>query len=289
MAQALAKGFIAGGVRKKNDIIASAPKSDLLSIEAFKKLGCRVVNDNRDVLKESEIVILATKPSVVPKVLSEVSNQVKLRHLIVSVALGVPISAMEEVLPMGSRVIRVMSNTPALVQEAASVFAMGNFANDGDAESVKELFSAVGLCEAVLEGSIDAVTGLSGSGPAYCYLAIEALADGGVKQGLPRDLAIKLAAQTLLGAAKMALKTGQHTGSLKDDVCSPGGCTINAVSVLERTGFRSSLIDAVEAATFTARATAIQQIVELNNAGNSDEEMSNSNGKKKIILNNILQ
>ncbi|XP_013383076.1 pyrroline-5-carboxylate reductase 2-like [Lingula anatina] len=157
--------------------------------------------------------------------------------------------ARQKYLPPKTRVIRVMPNTPALIQTGASVFAPGKHALDNDSDVVATLLSSIGICAETSEQMMDAVTGLSGSGPAYGYMAIESMADGGVKMGLPRDLAVKLAAQTLMGAAKMVLDTGKHPGQLKDEVCSPGGTTIAAVHSLEKSGFRASLIAAVEAAT----------------------------------------
>jgi pyrroline-5-carboxylate reductase len=192
----------------------------------------------------------------VSTVLKEVKSGVTSDHLMVSIALGVPIWSMEESLPPNTRVIRVMSNTPAIVREGASVYCMGTNAHPEDGALVKKLFSSVGSCEKIPETAIDAVTGLSGSGPAYCFLALEALADGGVRQGLRRDVATKLAAQTMLGAAKMVLETGRHPGALKDDVCSPGGSTIHGLYHLEKSGLRPSLIEAVAAATNICREAA---------------------------------
>lgn len=146
-----------------------------------------------------------------------------------------------------------MPNITVTVQAAASVIAPGTSVQLNDSELVRELFQSIGICEIGSENLLDAVTGLSGSGPAYGFIAIESLADGGVNMGLPRDLALKLAAQTLLGAAKMVLESGKHPGQLKDDVCSPGGTTIAAVQSLEKSGFRACLIDAVEAATLKAQ------------------------------------
>ncbi|RWS02839.1 pyrroline-5-carboxylate reductase 1-like protein [Dinothrombium tinctorium] len=260
MAQALSRGFLAAGVTNAQRIIASAPREDMKSIAAMQSLGCRTTNNNIDVVDNSEIVILAVKPPVVSSILKEVSSSVTQEHLIISVALGIPLHIMEELLPQNSRVMRVMPNTPVFVRQGASVFATGSSVRQTDIEMVHRLFSTLGICERVPESALDAVTGLSGSGPAYCYLAIEALADGGVKQGLPRELALKLAAQTLLGAAKMVLETGKHPGTLKDDVCSPGGSTIEGVSHLERSGFRSSLIEAVEVATNICRMVSRKQV-----------------------------
>ena len=153
-------------------------------------------------------------------------------------------------------VIRVMPNTPALVGASASAYSVGSSATCADAEVVQEFLGSVGLALEVKEKLLDAVTGVSGSGPAYAFLMIEALADGGVAAGLPRDIAQRLAAQTLLGAAKMVLETGQHPGALKDAVCSPGGTTIEAIHVLEKCGVRAALIGAVRAAADKAKAMA---------------------------------
>lgn len=191
MAQALAKGFIKGGVRKPHQILASAPKNDIQSIEEMKvsknltihtiinrsttfrqSLGCETTNSNKDVLNNAEVVIMAIKPNVVPKVVHEIRNDISMKNLLVSIALGIPIKAMEDVLPIGSRVVRVMSNTPAIVSEGASVFTLGTFASSNDGDLVKELFSSVGTCDQISENLIDAVTGLSGSGPAYVSLKL---------------------------------------------------------------------------------------------------------------------
>ncbi|RWS29311.1 pyrroline-5-carboxylate reductase 1-like protein [Leptotrombidium deliense] len=260
MAQALSRGFLAAGVAKAQKIFASAPKDDVLSIEEMESMGCRTTHWNREVVANSDVVIIAVKPPIVKSVLKEISPHVTKRHLIISVALGIPLDVIEQTLPPNARVARVMPNTAVLVQQGASVFALGSSVQQSDVETILRLFSTVGLCERVPETAIDAVTGLSGSGPAYCYLAIEALADGGVKQGLPRGLALKLAAQTLMGSGKMVMETGKHPGTLKDDVCSPGGSTIEGVSHLERSGFRSSLIEAVEVATNICRNETDKQL-----------------------------
>jgi pyrroline-5-carboxylate reductase len=160
---------------------------------------------------------------------------------------------MEAAGPAGLRVIRVMPNTPALVGASASAFAVGSSATRADAQTVQQFLGSVGIALEVKEKLLDAVTGVSGSGPAYGFLMIEALADGGVAAGLPRDIAQRLAAQTLLGAAKMVLETGQHPGALKDAVCSPGGTTIEAVHELEKAGLRAALISAVRVAADKAR------------------------------------
>ncbi|EFX65367.1 hypothetical protein DAPPUDRAFT_65532 [Daphnia pulex] len=255
MAQALAKGFIASGITRSENIIGSSPRIDSTFIEEFAAIGCSTTHENAQVVEQAEVVIVATKPPLVPKVLTEINPVVNSNNLIISIAMGIPLINLEQMLPRKTRVIRIMPNTPVLVRSGASVFSCGTATRSGDATLTKKLFTAVGLCEEVPEVLIDACTGLSGSGPAYMYIAMEALADGGVKMGIPRELAYKLSAQTLVGAAKMVLETGRHPGALKDDVCSPAGSTIQAVYFLEKSGFRSSLMEAVEAATLKSKQT----------------------------------
>lgn len=251
MAQAMAKGFISTGIIKANHITASDPDPRMLKHIA--SLGVTTTENNKEVVNKSKMVVLAVKPNIVPPVLREVSEVVSKDKIVVSIAAGVTLHTIENNLPPDSRVIRVMPNTPALVQAAASVLAPGSKSLPEDKDLVSELLRCIGICETGSEGLLDAVTGLSGSGPAYAFAAIESLADGGVLMGLPRDVATKLAAQTLLGAAKMVLESGKHPGQLKDEVCSPGGTTIAAMHKLEKGGFRGSLIDAVQAATNRAK------------------------------------
>jgi pyrroline-5-carboxylate reductase len=195
-------------------------------------------------------VLICVKPGVVPQVLREVAAAVRPDGpLFVSIAAGVKIDSMQSELPARSRVVRVMPNTPCLVNCSASVFAPGAHATAADVALVEELFRAVGIVAQADEAKLDAVTGLSGSGPAYVFVLIEALADGGVRMGLPRQTALTLAAQTVLGAAKMMIETRVHPAELKDRVASPGGTTMAALHALERSGFRAALIDAVQAAT----------------------------------------
>lgn len=201
----------------------------------------------------AEIVVIAVKPDIVPVVLREAAERTGPQHLFVSIAAGVPIALMEGLLPARTRVVRVMPNTPCLVGAGASAFALGKHATTEDAKVVKTIFDAVGKCVLVEEKLLDAVTGLSGSGPAYGYLIIEALADGGVRMGLTRDIALTLAAQTLFGAAKMCLETNLHPAQLKDMVASPGGTTIAGLHALECGGLRAALMNAVEAATLRSR------------------------------------
>lgn len=246
MAQALAKGFIRAGLSKGEMILASCLPTDSGSIDAFKEMGSETVFSNGPVVDYGDILILSVKPQVVPMVLPDLKNYNK---LLLSIAMGVPLASLEKAMPDGTPVIRVMPNTPALVGCGATVYARGKNAGDKEAEIAEKLFSSVGLCEEVPENLIDPVTALAGSGPAYVYMMIEALADGGVKMGLMRPIAYKLAAQTVLGAGTMVRDTNMHPGQLKDDVASPAGSTITGIHYLEQHGLRSAIIGAVEAAT----------------------------------------
>ncbi|MDQ6632024.1 MAG: pyrroline-5-carboxylate reductase [Verrucomicrobiota bacterium] len=248
MATALAQGFVHAGLVRANQLIGSDP------MEAARKsfsqeTGAKIANSNRDVLKFSNVLILAVKPGNVSELLTEIRSDFSEKHLLVSIAAGVPISKLENGLNEKARVIRVMPNTPALVGASATAFALGKSATAQDAELALKLFSAVGIAFSVKENLLDAVTGLSGSGPAYIYLMIEALSDGGVAAGLPRDISTKLAAQTVFGSAKMVLETGLHPGVLKDMVTSPGGTTIEGLHELEKGKVRGAFINAVRAAT----------------------------------------
>jgi pyrroline-5-carboxylate reductase len=230
--------------------------SDVLAASREKftaETGARAVENNADVFANSDVVILAVKPQQMAEVLKAAKAQIKASHLIVSIAAGVSLKTMTDVLGAKSRLVRVMPNTPCLVGKGASAFALGGKATEEDGQVVEQLLSTVGIAISVPEKLLDAVTGLSGSGPAYVYLAIEAMSDGGVRTGLPRDIATKLAAQTVLGAAAMVLETGEHPAALKDAVASPGGTTIAGLHALENGGLRSALINAVEAATLRSR------------------------------------
>lgn len=250
MAQALAKGFIRAGLSNGEMMLASCLPSDTGSIDAFKEIGSNTVFTNEPVINHGDVLILSVKPQVIPEVLPELKNYTK---LLLSIAMGIPLASIEKALPEGTPVIRVMPNTPAVVGCGATVYTRGKYAGDKDAKIAEKLFSSVGVCEEVPEYLIDPVTALAGSGPAYVYMMIEALADGAVKMGLMRPTAYKLAAQTVLGAGTMVRDTNTHPGQLKDDVASPGGCTITAIHYLEQHGLRSALIGAVEAATKRCR------------------------------------
>ena len=248
MATALAKGFVNAEIVFPREIIAADP-FDAARKHFADETGANIAASNREVAESAQVLILATKPDQTAAVLAEISRVFNKNHLLISIAAGVPIARLEKGLPAKARVIRVMPNTPALVGAGASAFALGKSATAADGELTRKLLSAVGTAFQVKENLLDAVTGLSGSGPAYVYQFIEALSDGGVAAGLPRDIATKLAAQTVLGGAKMVLETGQHPGALKDQVTSPGGTTIEGLHELEKGKFRGAVISAVRAAT----------------------------------------
>ena len=248
MAAALASGFVHAELVGPKEILASDPHG--AARERFAgEVGSETTASNADVLKFANVVILAVKPNHVVEVLAGLHGKFTSNHLLISIAAGVTLAKLENALPVGARVIRVMPNTPALVGESASAFALGKNATAADGELAKKLLSAVGIAFQVKENLLDAVTGLSGSGPAYVFSFIEGLIDGGVAMGLPRDMATKLAAQTVLGAAKMVLETGQNPSVLRDQVTSPGGTTIEGLHELEKGKLHGVLMDAIRAAT----------------------------------------
>jgi len=252
MATALAKGFIRAGLVTANQVMAS----DVIerARAAFtRETGAKTTALNPDALKFANVIVVSVKPGQVEDLLSEIRGQFTERHLLISIAAGIRLVNLEDGLDEGAHVIRVMPNTPALVGASATAFALGKAATIEDAQLARKLFAAVGVAFQVTEPLLDAVTGLSGSGPAYGYLLIEALSDGGVAAGLPRDMATRLAAQTLLGSAKMVLETGQHPGALKDMVTTPGGTTIEGLHELEKGAVRAALMNAVRAAAERSR------------------------------------
>ena len=248
MAGALIKGLLHSGAVPPDRIIASDLKPERLKqLEASHAI--RTTIDNHALVRDVDVLVLAVKPQVVDKVLTAIGREVKEGTVVVSVAAGVPIAAIEARLPEHARVVRSMPNTPAICLAGASAIAAGTHATDDDMQIARTLFEAVGRVVTLDESQLDAVTGLSGSGPAYVMLIIEALADGGVKVGLHRDTALLLAAQVVYGSAKLLLETGEHPGRLKDMVTSPGGTAIAGLHTLESGGLRRTLIDAVECAT----------------------------------------
>ena len=252
MAEALIRGLVRGGHVPAARIAASSPRRERLD-ELKAAYGIDVTTDNRDIAKRSGLVVLSIKPQIMDKVLREIGDAIAPGTLVVSIAAGVDTETIEEALAEGVRVIRAMPNTPALVGAAATAIAPGKHASEADLAAAKALFEAVGITVQLDESHLDAVTGLSGSGPAYIFLILEALADAGVKVGLSRRNAQRLAAQTVMGSAKLLLDTDEHPGRLKDMVTSPGGTAIAGLHTLEEGGLRTTLINAVETATKRAR------------------------------------
>ncbi|KAF4797423.1 Pyrroline-5-carboxylate reductase 2 [Turdus rufiventris] len=225
LAFALARGFTAAGILAAHKITASSPDTDLPTVSGLRKMGVNFTVSNKDTVKNSDVLFLAVKPPIIPFILEEVGPDIEPRHIVVSCAAGVTISSIEKKLSTfcpTPKVIRCMTNTPVIVREGATVYATGTHADVEDGKLLEQLMASVGFCTEVEEDLIDAVTGLSGSGPAY-------------------------------GAAKMLLESEQHPGQLKDNVCSPGGATIHALHFLESGGFRSLLINAVEASCIRTR------------------------------------
>jgi pyrroline-5-carboxylate reductase len=245
---AIARGIIRAGLVAKDHVMAS-DVSDPLRQSIAKELGIKVTPDNGKVCDFADIVILAVKPQIVDSVLKESARKLGKAKLLVSVAAGVPVSRLEANLAQGARVVRVMPNIPCVVGAGAAGYAGGEHASTKDMETVGWVLNSFGVAMPVEEKYLDAVTGLSGSGPAYVFLFIEALADGGVQAGLSRDVALKLAVQTVYGAARMALESSKHLGELKDEVTSPGGTTIAGLYALEQRGFRGTVMEAVASAT----------------------------------------
>lgn len=251
MATALAAGLIHS--QFTNAAMVCASDVYPAAVEQFVAVtGARGAASNLDVVQASQVVVLAVKPQQMAGVLAEIAPAITDQHLVISIAAGIKLAAIIDKLGATRRVVRVMPNTPCLVGASASGFAIGGGATTEDAQRVAALLKTVGVAYRVDEKLLDAVTGLSGSGPAYVYAIIEALSDGGVRVGLPREVATKLAAQTLLGAAKMVLETNEHPGALKDAVTSPGGTTIAGLHALEQGGLRGTLMNAVVAATHRA-------------------------------------
>ncbi|KAJ9526107.1 hypothetical protein QJQ45_009533 [Haematococcus lacustris] len=247
MAEALARGLMAKGIIGGDRMYCSDPNP--LRRELFRGWGSTPFESNLDVVRNSDVLFIAVKPQHVFQLLTEVRPVLNERHTIVSIAAGVTVDKLVDAAGPHARVVRVMPNTPCLVGETAAAMCLGGKADASDEQLVRQLFEAVGKIYTVDEKLLAAVTGLSGSGPAYVFMMVEALADGGVKAGLPREIAQALAAQTVLGSAKMVLETGKHPGALKDMVTSPGGTTIAGVHELEKAGVRAAFMSAVVAAT----------------------------------------
>ena len=262
MAGALIRGLLHSATVTATQIRASDVKPERLA-ELERTYGIETTTDNEALVRWADVIVLAVKPQIVDRVLAPIATGLNEGDLVISVAAGVPLEALEARLPERARVIRSMPNTAAIALAGATAIAPGAHATAEDVNVARGLFNAVGRCVVLDESLLDAVTGLSGSGPAYIMLMIEALADGGVKVGLSRDVALLLAAQTVYGAAKLQLETGEHPGRLKDMVTSPGGTAIAGLHTLESGGLRKTLIDAVEAATNRASELGEQMAKKL--------------------------
>ena len=251
MAEALIRGLTSASVVDPRQIIGSDPRRERCQ-EMADRYKIWTTTENVEVARRSDILVLSVKPQIMAKVLDEIAPEVRPSALTISIAAGIPLAAIEAKLPR-ARVVRTMPNTPALVGVGATAIAAGGHATAEDLAAAKRIFDSVGITVVLEEAQMDAVTGLSGSGPAYMFLIIEALSDAGVKVGLSRYNAQALAAQTVLGSAKLLIETNEHPGRLKDMVTSPGGTAIAGLHTLEEGGLRTTLMNAVEAATKRSR------------------------------------
>ena len=266
MGDALVSGLIGSkSSAPKNIICADVRQSKLDEIKS--KYKVRTTGNNLKAVGEADIIIYAVKPQILATVLIETAPKLDMSKLVISIAAGVPLAAMETCVQKDLRLIRVMPNIAAAVKEAATAIAAGGHATQEDVNMAMEIFSSIGECIFLKENYLmDAITGLSGSGPAYIFLIVDALADAGVKVGLSRQDSLFLAAQTLLGAAKLLIETREHPGQLKDKVTSPGGTAIAGLATLESGGLRTTLINAVEAATNRSKELGAMMIKNFSEA-----------------------
>ncbi|WBW99751.1 pyrroline-5-carboxylate reductase [Oceanirhabdus sp. W0125-5] len=252
MGSAMVGGMIkSGNIDKKNIFIFdhSSKKSSYLK-EIY---GINIVKSNKEIASECEIIILSVKPNIYKEVIEEIRDIVDEKKIVVTIAAGQTIADVEKMFNKPVRIIRTMPNTPALVGEGMSALCKNELATKEDLEDIKVLFESFGEAEIIKEDLIDAFIAVSGSSPAYVFMFIEALADGAVLEGMPRDKAYKMACQAVLGSAKMVMESGEHPGKLKDNVCSPGGTTIEAVAELESKGFKSAVISAMRKCAHKSR------------------------------------
>lgn len=246
MATAIIKGIIRKQIIDAENIIASAKTKATLD-RVQKELGVKVSTDNLEVTENSDILVLAVKPQYYPEVIAQIKDVVRKEQIVISIAPGKTLDWLQEQFEGGVRLVRTMPNTPALVGEGMTGACRNEYVTDEDYATVLQILGSFGEVETIPENLMDVCVSVSGSSPAYIYILIEAMADGAVADGMPRAQAYKFAAQSVLGSAKMVLETGKHPGELKDQVCSPGGTTIEAVRILEEKGFRSSVIEAMKA------------------------------------------
>lgn len=252
LGEALIGGMIDAGIVKKDQFIATAAHSERLGI-VQKKLGIKTTLSNGEAVRKAHLVLLCVKPQVVEEVLRQITDDLTPKHVLISVAAGVSTRFMENILGKPVPVIRAMPNTPCLIKEGMTAVAAGTHATSTQVQAAKRMFDAIGRCIIVDEKHMDAVTALGASGPAFVYTIIESLVEGGVRVGLPRDVATLIAAQMVHGAATMVLETDEHPAKLKATVTTPAGCTVDGLLELEAGGLRVTLIKAVDSATRRAR------------------------------------
>ena len=270
MGEALVSGLIGSDSSSPEKIICTDVREDALKA-IQKKYGVRTSSSNLEAVTKSDIVIYAVKPQIMAAVIKETAEKLDMSKLVISIAAGVPMAALESCLNKELRLIRVMPNIAAAVKEAATAVAAGKHARKEDIEIAMAIFDSIGKTVFIKENYLmDAITGLSGSGPAYIFLIVEALSDAGVKVGLSRQEAFFLSAQTVLGAAKMLMETKEHPGQLRDRVTSPGGTAIAGLATLEKGGLRTTLINAVEVATNRSRELGEMMIKNFSNNGPVD-------------------
>jgi len=249
MAEAIIRGLLKAGVVAASDILATGRRQERID-ELHNLYGLTVTLDNRLAAQKADVVVLCVKPQILEKVLAQIGDSISPDALVISVAAGVTMGQIASHLSERARICRSMPNMPSIVGAGAAALACGEHLSEEDNRMAHELFESCGLAVELHEESLlDAATGLSGSGPAYVFMIIEALSDAGVKVGLNRRQALKLAAQTVMGSAQLVIETGEHPGVLKDRVTSPGGTAIAGLHTLEEGGLRTTLINAVEAAT----------------------------------------
>ncbi|MFE7061676.1 pyrroline-5-carboxylate reductase [Sutcliffiella sp. NPDC057660] len=255
MAQAIIGGLLKSKLYQPDQIVASA-RTEKTVEQVTEKFNIKAGFHNGEVAKQADILILAVKPDLHGPVIEEIKGYVKENTVIITIAAGISLNFLESAFKKRIKAVRVMPNTPSLVGEGMSAICANDLVESDELQEVIRLFESFGQAEVLTEQLMDAVPAVSGSSPAYVYMFIEALADGAVQQGIPRDQAYKLAAQAVLGAAKMVLETGKHPGELKDNVCTPGGATIEAVTTLEKQGFRAAIVSAMDACTKKSKLLA---------------------------------
>lgn len=248
MAQAMMEGIVNSNMIPKENIIASANTEKTIEI-IKRRYGIITTLNNRDIAKFADVLILAVKPDLYATVINEIKNDIKESVIIVTIAAGITLMDIEQLFGFQVKAVRTMPNTPSVVGEGMSAICANDYLGEIEVSEVERMFHTFSKTERLEEKLMDAVPAISGSSPAYVYMLIEAMADGGVKQGIPRDQAYRLASQAVLGAAKMVLETGKHPGELKDNVCTPGGATIEAVVTLEEKQFRGSIMAAMDSCT----------------------------------------